>query len=825
MVSHSHPRRAHGPAWLSGIAVLGALLSVLSIARAQDAAGVDVLDKNAVWRTFQTTRNIQPVADGVELTKDQLSRAGHINWRHSCTDGPLPPRDWNTLDFDDQHWPRGAFTPINPTGSQSPTLARTGIICYRVQVGIDDPAAVKNLTLNLDYLGGVLVYVNGQEVGRRDMPAGQLQPNTPADPHAVEAYDMKADAKAKETARTTPRQASITIPANVLRKGVNLLAIENRRAAYRVEGLNGGEREAAENFWSAVGIYGVALKASSDAGFSKATAPVRFWNAGPLVPIESKAADCAPFEVLRPVTLSAARSAVASGQFVISGDAPLANLRATPAALNGPGGAVIPASAVRVRYVQLPKAGDKRYHNLADTPPADATTVPVWISIDIPADAKPGEYTGQLAVTGPANRNVPIRLEVFGWDLPKPAEWKSWSNFFQSPESLAIAYQVPLWSDKHFALIEQSMRYQAALGERLAVVHACRSSLTNQRTMVLFRRKDGKIVPDMSVVERYLTLYNKTIGTPSHAVLNLWDPRAEAGKSVDPNAATEVDVYDGDSYKVERLPLFGQPGSEETWLPVVDGMRAILKKLNWPEDRMIFGTQWDTHTGPVSTAFFAKHFPSVKWVSYTHGWQPPKPLQLALYINPEAGGGMGNRSAGHGWRAVTKVPSMTCLRFWLLGSNDPIYFRQGSLNAHMDGFLGAGGMGIDFLPLQEKTPDGRTRNATIWMSGAVGQAGNIGRVVRGAPSCLLWAAPQGPASTISYECFRDGMQDAQVLVYVADNAKNAKLPPALAKRAGEAHAALGATLLQRQILADGAYQETIANTYRLAAEMQAALAK
>jgi len=820
-------RRAAGLSTIFSVA-MGALLVLASIARAADPAmpaSVDVLDKNAVWRTFQSTQKLVPFTGGAEVSRDVRNRAAHIDWRYGCRDGPLPPAGWNTLDFDDQHWLRSTFEPINPSGAQGNLIQRLGVIGYRVQIGVDDPGAVKDLTIALEYLGGVLVYVNGQEVGRRDMPVGQLEPGTPADPHPVECYDLKADANVKATTRREPRRASFTIPANVLRKGVNVLAIENRRSSYRLEGLTGGEREVSDNFWSPVGIYGVTLKASSDAGLSKARVPVRFWNAGPLVPVDSKLADCAPFEVLRPVTLSGARGAVGSGQFVVSGDAPLANLRATPGPLTGPGGAVIPASAVRIRYAQLAKPGDRRYQNLADTAPADATTVPVWVSVDIPADAKPGEYTSELAVSGPATRNVPLRLEVFGWNLPKPAEWKSWSNFFQSPESLAIAYQVPLWSDKHFALIEQSMRFQAGLGERLAVVHACRSSLTNQRTMVLFRRKDGKIVPDMSVVERYLTLYQKVIGTPTHAVLNLWDPRAEASKTQDPDTATEVDVYDGDTYKVERLPLFGQPGTEETWLPVVEGMRAIMKKLNWPEERMIFGTQWDSHTGPVSTPFFAKHFPTVKWVSYTHGWQPPKPLELGLYINPEAGGGMGSRNAGHGWRMVTKVPSMTCMRFWLSGGNDPAYFRQGCLNAHMDGFLGAGGMGMDFLPLQVKTADGRTKNHSIWMSGAAGQAGNIGRVVRGAPSCMVWAGPQGPASTISYECFRDGMQDAQALIYVADNAKNPKLPPELAKRAGGANATVSRTVSQQRILSDGAYQDAISETYRLAAEMQAVLGK
>ena len=48
----------------------------------------------------------------------------------------------------------------------------------------------------------------------------------------------------------------------------------------------------------------------------------------------------------------------------------------------------------------------------------------------------------------------------------------------QSPDTLAAEYNVPLWSDKHWKLIEDSMRYIGEIGSR--VVHVPLIAQTNE---------------------------------------------------------------------------------------------------------------------------------------------------------------------------------------------------------------------------------------------------------------------------------------------------------------------------------------------------------
>ena len=51
-----------------------------------------------------------------------------------------------------------------------------------------DPAAVKDLALELAYHGGIVVYLNGQEILRQNVPAGAITAATLAEPYGLDSY-------------------------------------------------------------------------------------------------------------------------------------------------------------------------------------------------------------------------------------------------------------------------------------------------------------------------------------------------------------------------------------------------------------------------------------------------------------------------------------------------------------------------------------------------------------------------------------------------------------------------------------------------------------
>ncbi len=107
-------------------------------------------------------------------------------------------------------------------------------------------------------------------------------------------------------------------------------------------------------------------------------------------------------------------------------DEALKDVKASMSDLAGPAGAVIPASAVALRYAaaDLPReaAVVNRFDSLLETPPAEVpvrrkqpasvwvrtlpgepapvygAVAPVWVTVKVPADARPGDYRGTLTI-------------------------------------------------------------------------------------------------------------------------------------------------------------------------------------------------------------------------------------------------------------------------------------------------------------------------------------------------------------------------------------------------------------------------------------------
>ena len=94
---------------------------------------------------------------------------------------------------------------------------------------------------------------------------------------------------------------------------------------------------------------------------------------------------------------------------------------------------------------------------------------PVWLSVSVPADTKPGTYEGQLRLrTGIfCGVSLPIRLEVCENLLPEPSEWEFHLDLWQNPYSVARYHGVELWSEEHFRAMEPVMRLLADAGQKV----------------------------------------------------------------------------------------------------------------------------------------------------------------------------------------------------------------------------------------------------------------------------------------------------------------------------------------------------------------------
>lgn len=140
------------------------------------------------------------------------------------------------------------------------------------------------------------------------------------------------------------------------------------------------------------------------------------------------------------------------------------------------------------------------------------STRPVWITIDVPADATPGIYssTMQLNARGEDTRAFSFQLEVLPRLLPPPAEWKFHLDLWQHPLAIAKIYQVEPWSPGHWEVLRPYARMLADAGQKVittTIIEKPWGAVVEWgfESMVQWTKKtDGNWVFDYTLFDRYV---------------------------------------------------------------------------------------------------------------------------------------------------------------------------------------------------------------------------------------------------------------------------------------------------------------------------------
>jgi Glycoside hydrolase 123, catalytic domain/Glycoside hydrolase 123, N-terminal domain len=456
---------------------------------------------------------------------------------------------WNASEFDDSSWvrvPGPFFAGKYMAGfvGYEKSSVRLALICLRGRFQVTDPSAVKQMTLDLSFRGGAVVYLNGVEVARKHLPKGKVDPSALADDYPKEAY-IKANGKIiswgfsdpeKNADRLALRSRKVTgvrIPTKLLRKGANVLAVELHRAPYHEAALSKKGRlfghsghRSFDNAWTTVGLTDLVLKAEGGGVRPNITRPAGFqvWNADALLVIydtDYGDAGLAP----RAVKIVGARNGRYSGVLVAGSDKPIEGLKASVSDLIAKeSGGRIGSSAVQIRYqkpgggaphasLRLP-GGDPRITRvtcmdaLSPVSPEKVlvrakklrgkqnvvfgAVCPVWLTVQVPKECKPGRYQGTCTIkaSGAKTVTVPVVVDVRDWTLPPAFKFRTAAGFHQSPESVAMHYKVPFWSKEHFRLLGASYKWLGSIGCKTLFVHLVeRTNLGNAQSIVRWKRK------------------------------------------------------------------------------------------------------------------------------------------------------------------------------------------------------------------------------------------------------------------------------------------------------------------------------------------------
>lgn len=537
----------------------------------------------------------------------------------------------------------------------------------------------------------------------------------------------------------------------------------------------------------------------------------------------------------RPVLIVGCRNGTFSGAVAVESAEPIRGLRASlqPASA-APGGRSLPAGPgerVTLRYA-VPWSGGEGLPPgldvLLESPPEEigvagkSARAGVWVTIAAPADLPPGSYFGTLRVAaeGAAERAVPVEFRVADWALPPPAQWRTWIEMMQSPDTLALEYGVEPWSERHWDLIGRSFRLMSVSGAGTVYAPVLRqTNQGNEHGMIRFvRARDGALRPDFTILECYLDVAQRNLGRIQQVVIYLWDAYLatehrgrrfdEEPKVTAPEGSYEhsnqlrawrqwklraggvmVTIVDAATGTVEEgwLPPYSDERSGEIWTPFFAELRERMRRRGL-EDALRLGTITDLEPSKQDAAFLQQASGGIPWVAHSHYCRiagaphPNKALggvasvayeahaySLIYNVNPEL-------SRGTGWR-LPALSAYLC-RFGLLNGH-PLRVRQMPEVNITGRQRGVGRLGGDFWNVI-RDARGRRRGQVFERYPHNHWRGlNIN-------NWFLAPGPDGPVATARLENLREGVQECEARIFLEeallDEAARARLGGELAGR-------------------------------------------
>ncbi|MEO6683983.1 MAG: glycoside hydrolase domain-containing protein, partial [Ginsengibacter sp.] len=202
---------------------------------------------------------------------------------------------------------------------------------------------------------------------------------------------------------------------------------------------------------------------------------------------------------------------------------------------------------------------------------------PIWLSVDVPADAKPGIYKGSLSINGDRYKaNHAFTIEVVNHILPPAKDWTFHLDLWQNPYSDARVNGVPLWSPEHFKAMKPVYKMLAEAGQKVitaTLIHDPWSSQTYDvyGGMVKWtKRKDGSWNYDYTIFDQWVK-FMMDLGIDKQ--INCYSMIPWTFKFSYADEASGKEMH-----------LEAKPGSKEYiehWLPMLTDFARHLKEKNW----------------------------------------------------------------------------------------------------------------------------------------------------------------------------------------------------------------------------------------------------
>ncbi len=291
------------------------------------------------------------------------------------------------------------------------------------------------------------------------------------------------------------------------------------------------------------------------------------------------------------------RGETVSAQLVLWSDQPVDQIEVEFSPFKTADGATMDAAIGQARFVRYvltdifaPGCGYRKPEDFPVSLSADAldnvdcfdmaakTTLPIWLTIDIPTDAVPGTYTSTLSLyaRNEATKKLNVSVEVLQQTLPAASEWAFHLDMWQHPAAVARVHNVAMWSEAHWKLMEAPMKMLADAGQKVITANVNKDPWNNQcfdpyEDMIAWTKKaDGTWAYDYTIFDRWVNFMldlgvNKLINCYS---LLPWNYEIHY-----------QDEASGEVINVSAKP--NTPAFTELWTPFLQSFRDHLETKGW----------------------------------------------------------------------------------------------------------------------------------------------------------------------------------------------------------------------------------------------------
>lgn len=323
-------------------------------------------------------------------------------------------------------------------------------------------------------------------------------------------------------------------------------------------------------------------------------APATYLSIRPAGDVRLTTTSSIPFDLVENISLAplpnelnlqAWRGERCSTQLAVQANGPARQLSVSCTSLSN-GEKSIPATVSLIRYTVAhgtPTADIIGGETTCDNPAG--VNRGIWLQIDVPQNAEPGIYQGQVIVSaeGCAETRQTIRLNVSEETLPTPDQWKLYLDLWQHPQAVARWHDVEPWSPEHFALLRPLMKRLAAAGQKCITTTLLDEAWNGQTydtfpSMVRWiRGVDGQMRYDYTALDAWVSFMHDEIGI--HGQISCytmipWHLRVRF-----------FDEATGRYDSIRAVP--GTPEYTELWAPFLRDFHAHMQQKGWAEKTCI----------------------------------------------------------------------------------------------------------------------------------------------------------------------------------------------------------------------------------------------